>query len=65
MESEINSIWVTLVLILVFSSVVAIIKSLTFVLCTHVLFIDMPDPDNYAAALLRSHQSLLEIFGRQ
>lgn len=56
-ESEINSIWVTLVLILVFSSVVAIIKSLTFVLCTHVLFIDMPDPDNYAAALLRSHQS--------
>ena len=56
-ESEINSIWVTLVLILVFSSVVVIIKSLTFVLCTHVLFIDMPDPDNYAAALLRSHQS--------
>ncbi|RMX48081.1 hypothetical protein pdam_00002599 [Pocillopora damicornis] len=56
-EFEINTIWVTLVLILVFSSVVAIIKSLNLVLCTHVLFIDMPDPDNYAAALLRSYQS--------
>lgn len=41
--------------------VFVIIKALIFVLLgsTHVIFIDMPDPDNYAAALLRARQAKL------
>lgn len=44
-------------LILLFTFVIIFVKSLILVLCTYVLFIDMPDPDNYAAALLRTYQS--------
>ena len=40
--------------------VVVIIKALILkLLSTNVIFIDMPDPDNYAAALLRAHQTKL------
>ncbi|KAL9963110.1 hypothetical protein ACROYT_G032285, partial [Oculina patagonica] len=37
--------------------IATIVKMLISVLRTRVIFIDMPDPDNYAAVLLRAHQS--------
>lgn len=38
-------------------STIIIVKRVGVVLSTHIIFIDMPDPDNYAAVLLRAHQS--------
>ena len=68
-EYEIPTIWIFVVVILELTAVTTVIKSLVLVLQTHILFIDMPDPDNYAAALLRAHQSkmndnLVAVWGR-
>lgn len=38
-------------------STIIIVKRVGVALSTHIIFIDMPDPDNYAAVLLRAHQS--------
>lgn len=52
---EFPTIWISVVLTV--AVIATIVKTLISVLRTHVIFIDMPDPDNYAAVLLRAHQS--------
>ena len=55
MGYEFLTIWISVVVTV---AAAIIVTTLTPILMgTHVIFIDMPDPDNYAAALLRAHQS--------
>ena len=56
MESKFWTSWILMVIILVIA-MVTFTKKLMSVLWTHVIFIDMPDPDNYAAVLLRACQN--------
>ena len=55
-ESEFWTFWI-LILIIVVIAMFTFRKTLMSVLNTHVIFIDMPDPDNYAAVLLRAYQN--------
>ena len=55
-EYEILAILILITAIIGFI-IIIIMEGLGVALSTHVIFIDMPDPDNYAAALLRADQT--------
>lgn len=57
LEHELTTIWIIVLITLVIIAMVTIIKTFVLALRIHVIFIDMPDPDNYAAVLLRAYQS--------